>query len=102
MSARFTEAEAAQIDTARGTADRSVWLRHAALAYLTPAQARPPRKRGMAIPAKTVMPPVSEKLPAAPPVGVVPRRCTHQGTRIIGGYCRQCDHMIEPGGLWRT
>lgn len=28
------------------------------------------------------------------------RRCTHQGTRVIGGYCRECDHRIEPGGLW--
>lgn len=32
----------------------------------------------------------------APP----PRRCMHQGTRIIGGWCPQCDHKIKPGGLW--
>lgn len=32
MSARFTEAEATQIDEARGIDDRNTWLRRAALA----------------------------------------------------------------------
>ena len=29
------------------------------------------------------------------------KRCTHPGTRITGGYCQACDHLIEPGGHWR-
>jgi len=39
---------------------------------------------------------------AVPFVEPAPRRCTHPGTRIIGGYCKECDHMIEPGGLWKA
>lgn len=30
--------------------------------------------------------------PARPP------RCTHQGTRVIGGYCKECDRLVGPGG----
>ena len=26
------------------------------------------------------------------------RRCTHPGTRVIGGYCKHCDAVITPDG----
>ena len=29
-----------------------------------------------------------------------PRRCNHQGTRYLGGYCSECEHRILAGGLW--
>ena len=38
----------------------------------------------------------------APPAPAATRkRCNHPGTRLIGGFCPQCDHVIEPGGYWR-
>ena len=38
----------------------------------------------------------------APPAPASTRkRCNHPGYRQIGGYCRECDHLIEPGGYWR-
>ena len=35
----------------------------------------------------------------APPAQV--KRCGHPGTRMVGGFCKTCDHLIAPGGLWR-
>ena len=29
-----------------------------------------------------------------------PQRCTHPGKRSVGGWCKDCDHLIEPGGKW--
>jgi hypothetical protein len=29
-----------------------------------------------------------------------PRRCRHPGKRLVGGYCKDCDHLIEAGGAW--
>lgn len=40
MSARFTEAEEAEIDAARGTEDRGTWIRRVVLAALE--RSRPP------------------------------------------------------------
>ena len=38
----------------------------------------------------------------APPAPAATRkRCNHPGTRLIGGFCPLCDHVIEPGGYWR-
>lgn len=51
MSARFTEAEAAAIDEARGTDDRNTWLRRLAIAAIrrhppaSPATSRPVHKQ---------------------------------------------------------
>jgi hypothetical protein len=37
--------------------------------------------------------------PQAPSTAVqAPRRCTHPGKRVIGGYCPQCDAVVQPGG----
>ena len=47
--------------------------------------------------------------PAAPPVVAdlapasslpKPRRCSHQGKRILGGWCDECNHRILAGGMW--
>ena len=27
-----------------------------------------------------------------------PDRCTHPGTRVIGGWCKECQRMVGPGG----
>ena len=59
---------------------------------------REPRRR-KAGPAAAPQSPVASSPPSA---GSAPRRCTHPGTRIIGGRCRECDHVVEPGGLWRV
>ena len=29
-----------------------------------------------------------------------PRRCNHPGKRSVGGFCPDCDHLIQPGGAW--
>ena len=29
-----------------------------------------------------------------------PRRCTHPGKRSVGGWCKECDHLVQPGGSW--
>ena len=55
--------------------------------------------------------PKRARAPKVPPVAVAaglvpasalpkPQRCTHPGTRIIGGYCESCDHRILSGGIW--
>ena len=47
--------------------------------------------------------------PAAPPVVADlvpasslprPKRCSHQGKRILGGWCDDCNHRILAGGMW--
>ena len=47
--------------------------------------------------------PGAERIVAdAPPAPAATRKkCTHPGYRQIGGFCRECDHLIEPGGYWR-
>lgn len=32
------------------------------------------------------------------PAPARPRRCTHPGTRVIGGFCGTCDVVVGPGG----
>jgi hypothetical protein len=60
-SVRLNEAEAAEIDAARGTADRGTWLRDVALAAARPA----PKKN--------------------------PRACKHEGMRLVKGVCPDCN-----------
>lgn len=37
----------------------------------------------------------------APPAPAATRkRCTHPGTRSIGGWCPLCGHLIDTGGCW--
>ena len=39
-------------------------------------------------------------IPGLKPASELPRRCTHPGKRSVGGYCNECDHLIQPGGTW--
>jgi hypothetical protein len=92
MSARFSETEAAAIDAARGSTDRSVWLRDVALAAARAPgrKRRPPEKRGgQTAPARAPVPPVSTKLPAAPPGASRP-------------VAAECDHRLPPGAWCKT
>lgn len=61
ISVRVNEAEAAEIDAARGTADRGTWLRDVAL-----AAARPAPKRN-------------------------PKNCKHEGMKLHRGWCPDCE-----------
>ena len=63
VKVRLTEAEAAEVDAARGPAERSAWIRSAAL-----AAARPAPKRN-------------------------PRNCKHDGMRLTKGWCPDCESM---------
>lgn len=60
VKVRLTEAEAAEVDAARGPAERSAWIRSAALAAARPA---PKRKPG---------------------------NCKHEGLRLAKGVCPDC------------
>lgn len=68
ISARFTEAEAAEIDAARGTSARTEWVREVTLAAARPAPASRARKPKAGLP------------------------CEHRVQP--GSYCRSCDRLI--------
>lgn len=98
MATKLSEAQAAAIDAARGTTGRSTWLAtviRAALEAAQPTPANPPPK------------PAQRKQHTNPPpeqpkhVTIAParQRCSHAGTRVIGGYCKECDRVVAPGGL---
>lgn len=63
VSVRLSNAEAAEIDAARGTADRGTWLREVAL-----AAARPEPKKN-------------------------PKNCRHDGMKLHRGWCPDCESM---------
>lgn len=63
-----------------------------------PPSARKPRKA-----APETVTPAAEGVPAAAfrePAPVPAKRpsCPHPGTRVIGGFCKQCDALAGPGG----
>lgn len=77
MSARFSDAEAAEIDAARGSTDRGPWLRLAALAVARPGDA-----------ATAPRPP--EPQPGPEPA---PKNCKHP--RVRGkGVCPDCHEWV--------
>jgi hypothetical protein len=41
---------------------------------------------------------VSPGKPGARLLGARPR-CPHSGTRVIGGWCKECQAVVEPGGF---
>jgi hypothetical protein len=87
MSARFTEAEAALIDEARGTDDRNTWIRRVALAAVSGSARKPPEKRGGSIaPARVPPVPVSDRPPKAPPAART--GCPHR--LPPGAFCKTC------------
>jgi hypothetical protein len=63
VAVRLTEAEAAEIDAARGAVDRRTWVREAALAAARPA----PRRS--------------------------PKNCKHEGMRLHRGWCPDCESL---------
>lgn len=88
MSARFTQAEEAKIDTARGHEDRSTFVRSAVLAAMERAQT----------PAGSVdrqAEAVTENLAAAA------GGCPHHPRRVLKGLCAACGtyvgHLEENG-----
>ena len=50
--------------------------------------------------APKVPPPVPVIPAGLAPASALPGRCTHPGKRSVGGYCRECDHLILSGGIW--
>lgn len=108
MSARFSEAEAELIDAARGTTERSVWLREAALVVLRrkqdsgiPDQERDPYAHRYPRPVRPTQGPVSdspgnpvpvtELRSARKPVAKGP--CEHRVKP--GSYCTRCGRLIQ-------
>ena len=87
MSTRFSEPEATAIDAARGNADRSEWLRTAALAYLAAGGRKVPRPVTTAAPPRAPVPPKSTALPKQPPAGK-PADCPHR--LQVGAWCKTC------------
>lgn len=65
-----------------------------------PAPAKP-RRRAAAprtvTPAAPGVPPTAFQEPAPAPVRRP--RCTHPGTRVIGGFCKECDVVVGQGGV---
>lgn len=96
---RVSDPKKAAIDAARGDTPASVWVEAAIDAALAADAAPSP---GRTRPACTEPPPVKPASPGPLPQPSTGQRCTHSGTRVIGGYCKHCDHLIEPGGRWRT
>ena len=101
MAAKFSEAEAASIDAARGSVSRSEWLRTVALASIEPAQPTNLNDAAIEVNRNVTVNRDLETLGMVPASSLPkPRRCSHPGKRSVGGYCQECDHRIEPGGLW--
>jgi hypothetical protein len=75
ISARFTAGEAAEIDAARGAAERSPWLRATALAAA----------RG------------TLDAPAARPAGAGKLCPPHPRPRVHKNLCGRCGHAVLPG-----
>lgn len=114
VSAKVSEALALALDDARGSASRSAYLEALLADHLgsVPAAAlkrrRVPEKRGGQVaPPNAPLPSKSAVLPDPPPVNLgtavtdppvpVPR-CAHAGVRVIGGWCRDCQRDVRPGG----
>jgi hypothetical protein len=57
-------------------------------------------RRGLGAGSTAEPPPGEPAAPAAPrvPADRTRRRCRHPGTRVIGGWCRKCGVVVEPGG----
>jgi len=80
MSARFSEPEAAEIDAARGTTDRSAWLRTAAL--IVARGKRTPRPEPVYVNTET---PEPERKP---------KNCKHPNFRGVKGVCPDCSTWV--------
>jgi hypothetical protein len=98
MTTRFSESEAAEIDAARGTTDRSEWLRTAALAAARASGRAPLSFGGIKIIADDRMPPdtiaLASRSRSREGVSVAAARikresCPHR--LPVGAYCKTCE-----------
>lgn len=98
----------ARIDGHRGDVTRSAWILAACEAALNPKWMGPlpgPFSPILPVPADDP-PPVLQagrkgKAPVVQPEQTsrpARQRCPHPGTRVIGGYCRQCDVVVGQDG----
>jgi len=93
---KVSDAKFQAVEAARGDLDRAVWV-EAAIDAALGLDSLPPR-----IPAPAAVRKAVKRGAGAVTVPAATRqRCAHPGTRLIGGFCRECDHLIEPGGYWR-
>jgi hypothetical protein len=90
MTTRFSEAEAAEIDAARGNTDRSVWLRDVALA----AARASGRKRK---PADAITITADERMPE----GFAALATSGQPPAVIR-IADKCDHRLPPRAWCKT
>jgi hypothetical protein len=85
LAAKFSPAEAALIDAARGETSRSEWLRDAALVA---AQVLPARSR------RAILAPEGKPAPKAREAAAA--KCFHPVNRRIGGsYCAACGSTVK-------
>jgi hypothetical protein len=104
VCAKVTDDELALIDArcARRGQIRSAWLQSLIAADLAEV-ADAGEVHGIRIRSDPQMPPgvvavVSPGKPGARLLGARPR-CPHSGTRVIGGWCKECQAVVEPGGF---
>lgn len=92
IGVRVTGGLAARVDELRGELSRSAWAEH----VIGLAAWGEPR-------VLSAVPRVTDR-PALPGAGVIEApvrmRCVHPGKRSVGGFCKECDHLILPGGDW--
>lgn len=119
VTVKVSDNAAARMDAARGGLTRSAWARQVILAALgtvpmAATEERAPAARteapapGKAKPRRAEPEAPAVTLPsslAGVPLTVAsalpkPRRCNHPGKRSVGGWCAECDHLIQPGGSW--
>lgn len=87
MTSRFSEPEAAEIDAARGSTDRSSWLRSAALAIARrtpPPPAPKPAQPSEPVYVNTDTPEPERK----------PKNCKHPNFRGVKGVCPDCQEWV--------
>lgn len=115
MNVKFSEAEAALIDAARGETDRGAWLRGTALAALGIPESRTVSVGGIEVPlvvserqAPGTMTAVSArrengklKMSGATVTGIAPdepgsppKSCKHKGLRMAKGVCPDCHEYV--------
>jgi hypothetical protein len=88
LAAKFSPAEAALIDAARGEVSRSEWLRDAALSA---ARVLPARSRRAILTPDGTPPPKAREAAAA--------KCFHPPNRRLGDYCAACGSSVKlPAG----
>ena len=102
MGVKFSESEAEEIDAARGTANRSEWIREVCLTAARPPGLHPmppqTETRGQRVKSG---PPPSKPVPPPPPAPVRFREaepdCIHPTSAVIKGRCTRCRTFVGFG-----